>query len=132
MNSEDLKKRTKDFAVRIIKFSQDLEKNYGNIGRKIGDQILRSGTGVYMNYRAACRCKSPKDFISKMGTVVEEADEVLSWIDLLVTTGIIESSLVKDLLKEPDELTAIMTASRNTAIKNQRDRMNKSDKIEQD
>src|SRR3989338_6030378 len=97
MNSEDLKKRTKDFAVRIIKFSQDLEKNYGNIGRKIVDQILRSGTGVYMNYRAACRCKSPKD-----------------------------------LLKEPDELTAIMTASRNTAIKNQRDRMNKSDKIEQD
>ena len=115
---QDLKKRTKDFAVRIIKFAQYLEKNHGNVGRKTGDQILRSGTGVYINYRAACRCKSAKDFISKMGTVVEEADEVLGWLDLLVTAGVIKVLLVEDLLKEANELTAIMTSSRSTAIKN--------------
>ncbi len=68
MDHIDLKKRTKLFAIRIIKLAQFLEKNHGNTGRKIGDQILRSGTGVYTNYRAACRCKSAKDFISKMGT----------------------------------------------------------------
>lgn len=123
MNSVELKDRTKEFAVRIIKFAQYLEKNHGNVGRKIGDQILRSGTGVYINYRAACRCKSPKDFISKMGTVVEEADEVLSWIDLLVTSEVIIPSLVKDLMREADELTAIMTSSRNTAIKNHRNKL---------
>lgn len=64
MEPNDLKKRTKIFAIRIIKLSQRLEKNCGNTGKKIGDQILRSGTGVYANYRAACRCKSAKDFIS--------------------------------------------------------------------
>lgn len=118
MDQQELKERTKEFAVRIIKLAQYLEKNCGNVGRKIGDQILRSGTGIYANYRAACRCKSAKDFISKMGTVVEEADETLGWLELLVASDIVKLSFVEDLLKEADELTAIMTASRNTAIKN--------------
>ena len=118
MEPEDLKKRTKKFAIRIIKLAQYLEKNHGNVGRKIGDQLLRSGTGVYSNYRAACRCKSAKDFISKMGTVVEEADETLGWLELLAAADTIPISLVEDLLKEADELTAIMTSSKNTAIKN--------------
>ena len=119
METDELKKRTKEFAVRIIKLSQYMEKNHGYAGRKLGgDQLLRSGTGVYSNYRAACRCKSAKDFISKMGTVAEEADETLGWLELFVAAGVIPLSLVKDLIKEADELTAIMTASRNTAIKN--------------
>ena len=118
MDSKELKIRTKKFAVRIIKLAQFLEKNHGNVGRKLGDQILRSGTGVYSNYRAACRCKSAKDFISKMGTVVEEADETLGWLELLIAADVIPLSQVADLLKEADELTAIMTSSRNTSIKN--------------
>ena len=117
MDSKDLKQRTKEFAIRIIKLAQDLEKNYGNTGKKIGDQILRSGTGVYANYRAACRCKSAKDFISKMGTVVEEADETLGWLELLVASDVLKINLVQGLLQEADELTAIMTASRATSIK---------------
>jgi four helix bundle protein len=124
MNPEELKQRTKIFAIKIIKLAQDLEQNYGNTGRKIGDQILRSGTSVYSNYRAACRCKSAKDFIHKMGTVVEEADETLGWLELLIAAEIIKNLLVDELLKEADELTAIMTASRATAIKNQKDKDN--------
>jgi four helix bundle protein len=122
MNSEDLKIRTKEFAIRIIKLTRHLEKNHGNVGRKIGDQLLRSGTGVYANYRAACRCKSAKDFISKMGTVVEEADETLGWLELLVAAEVLEATLLENLIKEADELTAIMTSSRTTAIKNQKDK----------
>ncbi len=118
MNPNELKARTKKFAVSIIKLAQYLEKNHGNTGKKIGDQIMRSGTSVFSNYRAACRCKSPKDFISKMGTVVEESDETLGWLELLIASEIVELSFVEDLLKEADEITAIMTASRNTAIKN--------------
>jgi len=118
-----LKQRTKEFAIKIIQLAQDLEKNYGNTGRKIGDQILRSGTSVYSNYRAACRCKSAKDFIHKMGTVAEEADETFGWLELLVASGVVKLSLVEGLLKEADELTAIMTSSRNTAIKNQKDKV---------
>lgn len=119
MEPNELKIRTKKFAVEVIKLVRYMEKNCGSIGRILGaGQLLRSGTGVYSNYRAACRCKSAKDFISKMGTVVEEADETLGWLELLIASGTIPESVVKDLLKEADELTAIMTSSRNTAIKN--------------
>lgn len=124
MDQRELIERTKKFAIKIIKLAQYLEKNCGNVGRKIGDQVMRSGTGIYANYRAACRCKSAKDFISKMGTVVEEADETLGWLELLLAADIVEAALVKDLLKEADELTAIMTASRNTAIKNHPGKLN--------
>ena len=118
MDSNELKARTKKFAIRIIKLAQYLEKNHGNVGRKLGDQLLRSGTSIYSNYRAACRCKSAKDFISKMGTVVEESDETLGWLELLIAAAIIDLSLVEDLLVEANEITAIMASSRNTAIKN--------------
>ena len=117
MDSQELIQRTGKFAVRIIKFVQYLEENYKNIGRRLGDQILRSGTGMYSNYRAACRCKSAKDFIHKMGTVVEESDETVGWLELFIASGIAKE-LAADLLKEANELTAIMAASRSTAIKN--------------
>jgi four helix bundle protein len=118
MDSKELIERTKRFAVRIIKLAQHLEKGYGNTGRKLGDQLLRSGTGIYGNYRAACRCKSAKDFIHKMGTVVEECDETVGWLELLIAAEILSSSKISDLLKEANELTAIMASSRGTAIKN--------------
>jgi four helix bundle protein len=119
MDHLDLQKRTKAFAIRIIKLVRALQND--PIGKIIANyQLLRSGTGVAANYRAACRCKSSKDFISKMGTVVEEADETQFWLEILVESGTVEISSVEDLLKEATELTAIMTASKSTAVRNQK------------
>ncbi len=124
MDHNDLKARTKNFAVRIIRLAQYLEKYKGNTGRKIGDQIIRAGTAVYANYRSACRCKSAKDFISKMGTVVEEADETLGWLELLTSADLVDENSIQELIKEASEITAIMTASRSTAIKNHPGKLN--------
>lgn len=118
MNPKDLQDRTKKFALRIIKLAEHLEKHL--IGKFIGRQIFRSGTSVAANYRAACRAKSAKDFISKLGIVIEEADETSFWIELLNESKMIQKTLVLELLKESNEITAIMVASRNSAIKNQR------------
>ena len=120
MAEKDLKKRTKDFAIRIIKLVQHINER-GSVAAKIiaNGQLIRSGTGVAANYRAACRCKSRKDFISKIATVVEEADETQFWLEILIESGLIQLNLIKDLLQEAGELTAIMTSSRNSAIKNQ-------------
>ncbi len=119
MTPEELQKRTKQFAIRIIKLVQQLEKQ-GAVGIVIGKQLLRSGTSTAANYRAVCRAKSGKDFINKLGIVAEEADESQFWLELLVEADVIELLMVKDLLKEASEITAIMTASRSSAIKNQK------------
>lgn len=119
MTPEELQKRTKQFAIRIIKLVQQLEKQ-GTVGIVIGKQLLRSGTSTAANYRAVCRAKSGKDFINKLGIVAEEADESQFWLELLVEAGVIELLMVKDLLKEASEITAIMTASRSSTIKNQK------------
>lgn len=119
MTPEELKRRTKEFAIRVVKLVQHLEKDGGLAGVIIGRQLIRSGTGIFSNYRAACRAKSAKDFISKMGTVVEEADETLGWLELLVGVGVIKLTEVETLIKEADEITAIMTSSHNSAIQNQ-------------
>jgi four helix bundle protein len=120
LDEKELKLRTKKFAIRIIKLVQYLNER-GPIAAKIiaNSQLLRSGTAVASNYRAACRCKSRKDFISKMGTEVEECDETQLWLELLVGSGLVKGSLIMDLFQESAELTAIMTASKNSAIKNQ-------------
>ncbi len=123
MDHNDLTKRTKNFAVKIIELAKYLEEYCGNTGRKIGDQLLRSGTRVYANYRAACRCKSAKDFISKIGTVVEESDESLGWLELIDAANLIPHYMLEELLRETNEITAIMNASKTTAIRNvKRDR----------
>jgi len=119
MNPEDLQKRTKQFAILIIKLVQDLEKK-GTTGVVIGKQLLRSGTSVAANYRAVCRAKSGKDFVNKLGIVLEEADETQFWLELLAEANIVELNSIKDLLKEASEITAIMTASKSSAIRNQR------------
>jgi four helix bundle protein len=118
MDKEALKKRTKQFALRVIHLTESLPK--GQSADVIGRQLLRSGTSVGANYRAACRAKSTADFISKMGTVEEEADESLFWMELLVEADIVKESLLLSLMQEVDELLAITVASINTARKGKR------------
>lgn len=86
----------------------------------VGRQIFRSGTSIAANYRAACRAKSAKDFIAKLGIVIEEADETEFWLKILIESSLIGQSRIESLLKEADEITAIMVSSKNSAINNQK------------
>ena len=113
MTKEELKKRTKKFALMIIKLVDELPETRS--GRTISNQIIRSGTSVAANYRSACRARSNADFISKITIVEEECDETLFWLELIHESGLYESDKVVDLMKEADELTAIFTASGKTA-----------------
>jgi four helix bundle protein len=113
MNEAELKQRTKQFALRVIKLVAALPKN--TEGRAIGNQLVRSGTSVGANYRAACRGRSKAEFIAKLGTVEEEADESAYWLELIVDAGLMRQSRVVSLLNEANELTAIIAASRLTA-----------------
>jgi four helix bundle protein len=113
MDKEAVKRRTKQFALRVIRLTESLPK--GETAEVLGRQLLRSGTSVGANYRAACRAKSTADFISKMGTVEEETDESLYWMELLIEAGIVKSERLDSLMKETDELLAITVASINTA-----------------
>jgi len=85
------------------------------LARHIGGQLIRSGTSVPANYRAACRAKSTADFIAKMGTVEEEADESAFWIEMLVDTNLVKLQLVENLLDEANQLVGIFVSSINTA-----------------
>ncbi|MCX6291055.1 MAG: four helix bundle protein [Bacteroidetes bacterium] len=116
MTPEELKKRTKQFALRVIKLYKSLPKGKDN--DVLGMQLLRAATSVGANYRAACRARSDADFISKITVVEEEADESAYWIELFIESGIIKKERLKELLKEANELTAIFTASGNTAKTN--------------
>lgn len=110
---ENLKDRSKRFALRIIKLVDTLPNTLS--ARTIGGQLIRSGTSVPANYRAACRARSNADFIAKMGIVEEETDESAFWVEFLVDAGIVEMSKVAGLLDEADQLTRIWVASINTA-----------------
>lgn len=116
MNESDLKKRTKQFGLRIIRLVESLPSK--QTARTIGNQLLRSGMSVGANYRAACRGRSKADFIAKAGISLEEADECLYWMEMLQEAGIIPADKLKDLMKEADELVAIFTASIKTARAN--------------
>lgn len=113
MDNQEMKRRTKQFALRVVRLVESLPE--GRTAGVIGRELLRSGTSVGANYRAACRAKSTHDFISKMGTVEEEADESLYWMELLVEAGIVKSEKLDSLMKEADEPLAITVASINTA-----------------
>lgn len=113
--SEELKKRTKRFAIRIVKMFRCLPKT--EEAKIIGRQVLRSGTSVAANYRAVCRARSTAEFIAKMGIVVEEADETVFWLELLVETEIVPEVKMKELLLEANEILAIFAASQRTARK---------------
>lgn len=113
MKADELKDRTKKFALRIIRMVRSLPKS--READVIGKQLLRCGTSVAANYRAACRARSQADFISKVTIVEEECDESAFWMELIIDAEILKKSLVEDLLKEANELTAIFTASGKTA-----------------
>ena len=114
MNPTELKSRTKSFALRIVKLTQAIPKK-DDAARAIARQIVRSGTSVAANYRACCRARSQAEFISKIGTVEEEADETALWLELPAESGIMPAKKLSSLLMEANELTAIMAASRKTA-----------------
>ena len=113
MNEEELLNRTKQFGLRIIRLVEALPKT--KVSNTIGSQLLRSGTSVGANYRAACRGRSKADFASKIGIALEEADKSLYWMELLVEAGIMSKEQLSSLMKEADELVAILTATRKTA-----------------
>jgi four helix bundle protein len=110
---EELRNRTKRFALRIIRLFRHLPRS--TEAQVLGKQLLRSGTSVGANYRAAGRSRSKAEFVSKIGLVVEEADETVFWIECLVESGIVKEELLKDLLVEANELVAIFAASHRTA-----------------
>jgi four helix bundle protein len=113
MTQDELKKRTKAFALRVIGLVESFP--HTNLGRHVGGQLTRSSTSVAANYRAACRSKSTADFIAKMGTVEEEADESAFWIEFAVDAGLSNLERVAELLDEANQLIAIFVASINTA-----------------
>jgi len=115
MTEDDLKKRTKLFALRILKLVAALPKTIA--GRTIAGQLVRSGTSVAANYRASCRARSKAEFISRLGVVEEEADESALWLELIIEGALMKPSLVKPLWVEANELVAIMTSSRKTAAR---------------
>ena len=118
VNQPDLKKRTKAFALRILKLVDALPKT--RAGRALSSQIVRSGTSVAANYRAACRAKSTADFIAKMSIVEEEADETLFWLELLDESKLVPAAKLTAIKQEANELIAITVASIKTARRNRR------------
>jgi len=116
MTPDELKKRTKQFGLRIIQLVEGLPKT--KTATTIGNQLLSCGTSVGANYRAACRGRSKAEFIAKLGIVEEEADESAYWLEMLVEAKVLKLDSVAGLLAEADELTAIMATSRKTAKQN--------------
>ena len=115
-NEPDLKKRTKAFALRILKLVDALPKT--TAGRAFASQIVRSGTSVAANYRSACRAKSTADFVAKMSIVEEEADETLFWLELLEESELVTAAKLTAIKQEANELIAITVASIKTARRN--------------
>jgi len=117
MDEETFKSRTKKLAVAIIKEVNTLPRSV--VADVIGKQLVRSGTSIGANYRAACRAKSTADMINKMKIVEEESDETEYWLELLVEAGIISQSQIADIYKETDEILA-MTVSSIKTLRNRR------------
>ena len=113
MDTDDLKRRTKQFAIRVIKLVEALPNTRS--AYVIGNQLLRAGTSVGANYRAACRGRSKPEFIAKLGIALEEADETYYWMELLIDANIMTKNQLAPLMAEADEITAILTASVKTA-----------------
>jgi four helix bundle protein len=113
MTRDEFKARTKAFALRVIKVVEALPRD--DVSRTLGRQLLRSGTSVAANYRAAVRAKSSADFVSKMGTVEEECDESLFWMELLVDSKRMGAGRLDKLVSEGGEILAVTVASIKTA-----------------
>ena len=109
MNAQELKERTKQFALRVMRLVDALPKTPK--GRAIASQLVRSGTSIAANYRAACRGRSKAEFISKLDVAEEEADETALWLELIIAERLLPEKKVGSLLCEANELTAILAAS---------------------
>lgn len=112
---ERLKERTKAFALRIIRLYRSLPENTES--QVIGKQLLRSGTSVAANYRAACRSRSNAEYFSKISVVIEEADEAMFWLEMLWESNIVKQELLKSLYGENEEILKIMVTSRKNSQK---------------
>jgi four helix bundle protein len=113
MNVTDLKLRTKQYALRVIRLVRSLPQE--PVANVIGKQLVRSGTSVGANYRASCRAKSRADFVVKMNIVEEECDESLYWMELLIESGLVTESKLQSLMSEGDEILSIVVRSIQTA-----------------
>jgi len=118
VRTADLKARTKQFALRVMKMMDALPRTIQ--GRTIAKQIIRSATSVAANYRSACRARSRAECIAKIGVVEEEADESCFWLELIIDSGLLTDERIRPLLSEAGELVAIMAASRKSAIGNRK------------
>ena len=117
MTERELLERTKQFAPRIFTLVGALPQTIQ--GRVVAAQLIRSGTSVAANYRAACRDRSKPEFVAKLGVVEEEADESAFWLELIIETDLLSAAKVKPLLVEASEIVAIMASSKMTATKSQ-------------
>jgi four helix bundle protein len=115
MTERELFQRTKQFALRIFQLVGALPQTIQ--GRAVAAQLIRSGTSVAVNYRAACRARSKPEFIAKLGVVEEEADESAFWLELIIETELLKPPKVIPLLTEASEIVAIMASSKKTAAK---------------
>ena len=113
MNEQELKDRTKAFTLRVLNVVNALPNTV--VGRAIASQLVRSGSSVGANYRAACICRTKAEFIAKLGTVLEEADESCFWLEIIIDTNLLKKCSVLPLLNEGGELCAIFTSSIRSA-----------------
>jgi len=114
MNEQEFKQRTKELALRVIKLVSSLPKN--TVSEVIGKQLIRSGTSVGANYRAACRARSTADLIAKLRIVEEEADECLYWMELIVEAKLVDVANLRSIMSETNEILAMTVASIKTLI----------------
>jgi four helix bundle protein len=114
--NEELRERTKQFAIRIIRLFRALPSSAD--AQILGKQLLRCGTSVGANYRATCRARSKAEFVARLGIVAEEADESVFWLELIEESKVLNPKLLDEILKEARELAAIFSASIRTAKTN--------------
>ena len=112
----DLKVRTRQFALRVIRLYSAMRKT--TVAQVIGKQLLRSGTSVGAHYREAKRARSNAEFISKLEGGLAELEEATYWLELIIESDIFSKERVEDLMKEADELTAVLTTCVKNAKKN--------------
>ena len=117
MSKAELLARTRTFSPRILELVDHLPRTISS--RAIGNQLVRCGTSVGANYRAACRSRSRAEFAAKLGIVAEEADETVYWLELLRDANLLSEGKLSEILQEANELTAIFTAGRRSSSRNQ-------------
>src|SRR5262245_22314565 len=121
--ADELRQRTLRYSLRILTFCRGIPDRWE--ARELGRQLLRAGMGVAGNYWSACRGRSDREFIAKLGVAVDEAEESVLWLTAFMQSGIRADDDTRNLLQEGTELRAILSASHRTARKNRRERARK-------